>query len=90
MSFLKRFLFILICHRFHNGPKPLSQLMRESMSSDPINAIAPILWEPVLEALDRRVNILLNTYRDCITNKPVDDVIYSNNNFQARRIDEGF
>lgn len=37
--------------------------MRESMSSDPI---APVLWEPHLEALDRRVVIILQGIRDCL------------------------
>lgn len=49
--------------RFHNGPNPLSELMRESMSKDPV---APILWEPHLVALDRRVKIILQGIRDCI------------------------
>lgn len=57
------------------------------MSSDPINVNAPVLWEPFLEALDRRVNIILNTYRDCIKSKPVDNVIFSNNNFEAMPVD---
>jgi hypothetical protein len=37
--------------------------MRESMSVDPI---APLLWEPHLEALDRRVVIILQGIRDCL------------------------
>ncbi|CAH1112297.1 unnamed protein product [Psylliodes chrysocephalus] len=49
--------------RFHNGPIKLSEAMRQSMSSDPIN---PILWEPHLVALDRRVEIILRGMRDCI------------------------
>lgn len=52
--------------------------MRESMASDPI---APILWEPHLEALDRRVNTLLKTLRQCIELNTVQDVIYSRDNF---------
>lgn len=38
--------------------------MRESMALDPI---APILWEPHLDALDRRVEIVLRGIRDCLT-----------------------
>lgn len=63
---------------FKNGPKPLSQLMRESMASDPA---APILWEAHLQAMDRRVNILLNTFRKCIELNTVEDVLYSRDNF---------
>lgn len=42
---------------------PLSRAMRESLAKDPV---APILWEPHLDALDRRVNIILKAIRDCI------------------------
>lgn len=37
--------------------------MRESLLADPL---APILWEPHLAALDRRIPIILNTVRACI------------------------
>lgn len=37
--------------------------MRDAMSIDPI---APVLWEPHLEALDRRVVIVLQGIRDCL------------------------
>ncbi|KAK9885430.1 hypothetical protein WA026_010927 [Henosepilachna vigintioctopunctata] len=49
--------------RFHNGSPKLSEAMRQSMAKDPI---APILWEPHLAALDRRVEIILKGIRDCI------------------------
>ncbi|CAG9864003.1 unnamed protein product [Phyllotreta striolata] len=49
--------------KFHNGQTKLSEAMRISMSSDPIS---PILWEPHYEALDRRVEIVLRTIRDCL------------------------
>ncbi|XP_030559577.1 extracellular serine/threonine protein CG31145 isoform X2 [Drosophila novamexicana] len=52
---------------FHNGPKPLSQVMRESLSEDPVS---PVLWQPHLEALDRRVGIILQSIRDCIKRNP--------------------
>ena len=48
---------------FHNGPTRLSIAMRQSMSKDPV---APVLWEPHLDALDRRINIILQVVRDCI------------------------
>ncbi|XP_073945506.1 extracellular serine/threonine protein CG31145 isoform X1 [Choristoneura fumiferana] len=48
--------------KFHNG-KPLSAALRDAMSSDPVS---PVLWEPHLAALDRRVIIILNAIRKCI------------------------
>lgn len=60
--------------RFHNGPKPLSQLMRESMASDPVS---PVLWEPHLMALDRRVSIILTALRDCIETHSIHDVVFA-------------
>lgn len=56
---------------FHNGPKHLSDIMRETMSTDPIN---PILWEPHLLALDRRVGIVLQGIRDCLKKNPPEEV----------------
>lgn len=52
--------------------------MRESMASDPI---APILWEAHLQALDRRVNILLNIFRECIELNTIEDVLYGRDDF---------
>ncbi|XP_055311757.1 extracellular serine/threonine protein CG31145-like isoform X2 [Sitodiplosis mosellana] len=49
----------------HNGNEPLSKSLKNAMSNDPI---APILWEPHLNALDRRVEIILNGIRNCIRN----------------------
>lgn len=43
--------------------------MRESLMVDPLS---PILWEPHLEALDRRVTIILQGIRDCIKKNPPD------------------
>lgn len=48
---------------FHNGPTRLSIAMRQSMAKDPV---APVLWEPHLDALDRRISIVLQAIRDCI------------------------
>ncbi|KAH8382326.1 hypothetical protein KR009_002924, partial [Drosophila setifemur] len=56
---------------FHNGPKPLSQLMRDSLSLDPIS---PVLWQPHLDALDRRTGIILQSIRDCIKRNPPGEV----------------
>lgn len=61
--------------RFQNGPKPLSQLMRESMADDPVQ---PVLWEPHLLALDRRVTIILSAVGDCIKKHSIHDVIFAN------------
>lgn len=51
------------------------------MASDPLTKIQPILWKPHLEALDRRVSIILSTLRECIETNPVHDVIYARDNF---------
>ncbi|KAL0841407.1 hypothetical protein ABMA28_015099 [Loxostege sticticalis] len=48
--------------KFHNGI-PLSKHLRESMRVDPVS---PILWEPHLVALDRRVVIILDAIRKCV------------------------
>ncbi|KAJ2945959.1 hypothetical protein O0L34_g4876 [Tuta absoluta] len=48
--------------KYHNQI-PLSKALRDSMKADPVN---PILWEPHLEALDRRVTIVLNAIRKCV------------------------
>lgn len=52
--------------------------MRESLAKDPA---APVLWEAHLQALDRRVNILLNTFQECIELNTIEDVIFSRDNF---------
>ncbi|XP_052759271.1 extracellular serine/threonine protein CG31145 isoform X2 [Galleria mellonella] len=48
--------------KFHNGI-PLSKVLRETMQSDPVS---PILWEPHLAALDRRIVIILDAIRKCV------------------------
>lgn len=58
--------------RFHNGPKPLSELMRESMSTDPVK---PVLWEPHHAALDRRVKIILEAVRDCVSKTDAQEAV---------------
>lgn len=61
--------------RYHNGPKKLSAAMRDSMATDPIN---PVLWEPHLAALDRRVQIILLGIRDCINKSDANEVVLNN------------
>jgi hypothetical protein len=55
-------IFVVFVFRFHNGKK-LSEHMRESMADDPLS---PILWEPHLVALDRRVGFVLQKIRECM------------------------
>ena len=50
---------------FHLEEK-LSDRMRRSLSVDSLTSEAPILTEPMLEALDRRVKIILKTVHSCI------------------------
>ncbi|CAL1275152.1 unnamed protein product [Larinioides sclopetarius] len=50
-------------YSFHTGPKRLSDLMRDSMENDPIS---PVLIEPHLLALDRRVGKILQVLRLCL------------------------
>lgn len=54
--------------------------MRESMSKDPIN---PILWEPHLVALDRRIDIILHGIRDCLKKNSSKAVIIDNNEINS-------
>lgn len=62
-------------YRFHNGPKPLSKIMNESMANDPL---APLLADQHLYALDRRVNIILKEIRNCINNVDLEHKLSSN------------
>lgn len=52
----------LSINRFNNGT-PLSKVLRESMRVDPVS---PILWEPHLAAVDRRVGLILDAIRKCV------------------------
>ncbi|XP_041449527.1 extracellular serine/threonine protein CG31145 [Drosophila obscura] len=65
---------------FHNGPKTLSQLMSDSLSNDPVN---PVLWQPHLDALDRRTGIILQSIRDCIKRNPPGEVDASENDLSS-------
>lgn len=57
---------------FHNGPEPLSVAMRKSLLRDPLY---PIVTEPHLEALDRRVHLVLEIVRECISERSPEEVI---------------
>ncbi|XP_078035744.1 extracellular serine/threonine protein CG31145 [Augochlora pura] len=59
--------------KFHNGPVRLSEAIRESMAKDPV---APVLWEPHLTALDRRVRVILQAVRDCINREDSSQVVH--------------
>ncbi|XP_040047567.2 extracellular serine/threonine protein kinase FAM20C [Gasterosteus aculeatus] len=52
----------------------LSDVMRESLLSDPLAAVAPVLSEPHLSALDRRLAAVLQVVEACEQHH--DDVIY--------------
>lgn len=58
--------------RFHNGSQRLSELMRNSLKKDLAN---PVLTEQHLQALDRRVRIMLEYLRECLQKKRADEVI---------------
>lgn len=62
LNFIYTF-YLLFLKRLHNGPKKLSQVMRDYMKNDPIS---PILWEPHFTALDRRVAVILKSIRECV------------------------
>lgn len=56
----------------HNGAEPLSSQMRRSLARDPLN---PVLVEAHLEALDRRLHIVLEVVRECVGQRTADEVI---------------
>uniref|UniRef100_A0A8B9RHV0 Family with sequence similarity 20 member C, like n=1 Tax=Astyanax mexicanus TaxID=7994 RepID=A0A8B9RHV0_ASTMX len=53
----------------------LSDMMRTSLSQDPLFSVAPLLAEPHLSALDRRLATVLKTIQHCL-NQQHNDVIY--------------
>ncbi|EFN84907.1 Dentin matrix protein 4 [Harpegnathos saltator] len=67
--------------RFHNGPTRLSAAMRQSMAKDPV---APVLWEPHLDALDRRIGIILQAIRDCIARENSSQVVQNNDKVDSK------
>ncbi|KAL6446714.1 hypothetical protein ACFW04_001273 [Cataglyphis niger] len=67
--------------RFHNGPIRLSAAMRQSMARDPV---APVLWEPHLNALDRRIGVVLQAVRDCIARENSSQVIREDDKIDSK------
>ncbi|XP_031624731.1 extracellular serine/threonine protein CG31145-like [Contarinia nasturtii] len=63
----------------HNSSVPLSERMRKSMEEDPLS---PILWEPHLEALDRRLMIILQAVRGCLSKSSQEKVIIPTDNIR--------
>lgn len=61
--------------RFHHGPHRLSYLMRKSLTGDPLNAHNPILTAAHLEAMDRRIAIVLRVIRHCLRKFSDDQVL---------------
>mgnify|MGYP002653246211 CR=1 FL=1 len=55
----------------------MPDLMRKSLTSDPVS---PILTEAHLQALDRRLAIILESIRQCSLRRPIEDIL----------IDDGF
>jgi hypothetical protein len=53
----------------------LSEGMRQSLKSDPVD---PVLSDANLQALDRRVFLILSTIRECLSTKPPDQVLIFN------------
>ncbi|KAK9967415.1 hypothetical protein ABG768_001817 [Culter alburnus] len=55
----------------------LSDVMRASLSQDPLAAVAPLLTEPHISALDRRLATVIQTIQDCLEqHQNHSDVIY--------------
>lgn len=48
---------------FQHGPERMSEALRRSLSADTLD---PILLDPHLDALDRRLAIILKIIRECI------------------------
>ncbi|XP_063282450.1 extracellular serine/threonine protein kinase FAM20C-like [Pelobates fuscus] len=57
----------------YTEPYRLSDVMRESLSSDPLT---PILTEPHLTALDRRLDLTLDFVKQCIRRKGYQHVVH--------------
>ncbi|XP_056304016.1 extracellular serine/threonine protein kinase FAM20C [Danio aesculapii] len=58
-------------------PYQLSDVMRASLSRDPLAEVAPLLSEPHLSALDRRLKAVMQSIQDCLQqHQHHSDVIY--------------
>ncbi|KAM9746083.1 extracellular serine/threonine protein kinase FAM20C-like [Menidia menidia] len=53
----------------------LSEVMRESLAQDPLARVAPLLSDPQLAALDRRLTAVLRVVQEC--REKHDDVVYN-------------
>lgn len=58
--------------RLYRGPQRLSAVMRAALLHD---AAAPVLLQPHLDALDRRVAKVLRVVADCASSKPIHEVV---------------
>nr|XP_061792070.1 extracellular serine/threonine protein kinase FAM20C-like [Nerophis lumbriciformis] len=54
----------------------LSDVMRASLSQDPLHSVAPLLTEPHLAALDRRLKTVLDAVSRCVEEHSQEEVIY--------------
>ncbi|XP_077575862.1 extracellular serine/threonine protein kinase FAM20C-like [Stigmatopora nigra] len=54
----------------------LSDVMRASLSRDPLHSVAPLLTEPHLAALDRRLKTLLEAVSRCVEKHSLEEVVY--------------
>lgn len=61
----------------------LSVLMKESLLKD---KIAPILYQPHLEAMDRRLRIVLKAVSDCIEKDGYDNVVENDFNTDVNTV----
>lgn len=52
----------------------MSKALKNSLSKDPLS---PIIWQPHLEAIDRRIEKILFEIRKCVEKHPINDVIIS-------------
>lgn len=76
-KYFENLIFFILYFSIHNSPKPLSTRMRESLAEDPIT---PILYEPHLDALDRRLMLVLQATRDCISRYSDEEVLITKDN----------
>jgi len=77
---------------YHVDPVPLSRALNRSLSNDPIN---PVLTNQHLEAVDRRVGLVLQVVRECLDSAElaenvlfISDDLYSNVK-PGQRVDDG-